>query len=221
MSARDSAGPAGPGSGGAGGIANGGVGGGFGGGAVGGGGGWGNGGGMNGGYGNRTGLTTGATMPGTSAFGRPGGPAMGYGMSPAAARQNAVQGLIARLGQGQMPGVMPGTPPVAGVPAPVVAPPAPVVAPPPMPSAFYGPWLDQLSGFVNAVKQRYPGQPPVSAPMAPVTPGTDMHIGSQLTNGGGYGRMGLNAPGFSGPSWGATESAPGGGRSPSGGGGGW
>lgn len=80
MSARDSAGPAGPGNGAAGGLANGGVGGGFGGGSSGGryGGNNGAGGGVNGGYGSRTGLETGTQWHGNTAFGTPGGMATGY-----------------------------------------------------------------------------------------------------------------------------------------------
>lgn len=87
MSARDSAGPAGPGNNGAGGLANGGVGGGMGGGNGGGGAGrnggatsstgGGGGGGIKGG-GNNTGLTTGTNIYGNTAFGPAGGEAMGY-----------------------------------------------------------------------------------------------------------------------------------------------
>lgn len=83
MSARDSASPAGPGNSGAGGLGNGGLGGGMGGGL--GGGGWG--GGMSG----NTGLGTGNNIYGTSAWGRPGGMAMGYGMSPNQAFNNGMQ----------------------------------------------------------------------------------------------------------------------------------
>lgn len=88
MSARDSAGPAGPGGGG-GGLANGGVGGGFGGGAAGGRGGMGAGAGYNGGYGSHTGMTTGTTMHGNTAYGRPGGMVQAYGMRDAASLRAA------------------------------------------------------------------------------------------------------------------------------------
>jgi hypothetical protein len=74
-------------------MANGGVGGGMGGGNP--------GGGYGGGMTQNTGLRTGATMQGTSAFGRPGGMAQGYGMNPAQARQAAMQGIMGRLMQGQ------------------------------------------------------------------------------------------------------------------------
>lgn len=72
MSARDSAGPAGPGNSGAGGLGNGGLGGGMGGGL--------GGGGYGGGMSGNTGLGTGAQMYGNTAFGRPGGMALGYAM---------------------------------------------------------------------------------------------------------------------------------------------
>ena len=83
MSARDSAGPAGPGNTSAGGLGNGGVGGGFGGGSYGGGNGggnYGNGGGVNGGYNNQTGLSTGKDIYGNTAFGNSGQMATGYAM---------------------------------------------------------------------------------------------------------------------------------------------
>ncbi|MEY2654459.1 MAG: hypothetical protein RLZZ524_1487, partial [Pseudomonadota bacterium] len=97
MSARDDfgsrAGTPGGYRGGAGGLGNGGLGG--------------NGGGMT----QNTGMRTGTqTQP--SAYGRPGGVAMGYGQTPAAARQAALQGILGRLRQGMaqptsMPAQMP------------------------------------------------------------------------------------------------------------------
>ena len=89
MSARDSASGSSTykgGSGGAGGLGNGGVGGGMGGGYRGGGAGY------NGGAGSRTGLTTGATTYGNTAFGRPGGNAVAYGMRDAASLGRAGMG---------------------------------------------------------------------------------------------------------------------------------
>lgn len=83
-------------------LGNGGVGGGMGGGMRGGGAGY------NGGIGSRMGVTTGATMQGTSAYGRPGGMAQGYGMNPAQARQAAMQGIMGRLqGRAQPTGAQP------------------------------------------------------------------------------------------------------------------
>ena len=89
MSARDSASGSSTykgGSGGAGGLGNGGVGGGMGGGSRGGGAGY------NGGAGSRTGLTTGNTTYGNTAFGRPGGNAVAYGMRDAASLGRAGMG---------------------------------------------------------------------------------------------------------------------------------
>lgn len=89
MSARDSASGSSTykgGSGGAGGLGNGGVGGGMGGGYRGGGAGY------NGGAGSRTGLTTGTTTYGNTAFGRPGGNAVAYGMRDAASLGRAGMG---------------------------------------------------------------------------------------------------------------------------------
>lgn len=99
-----------------GGMANGGLGGGMGGGNSG------------GGYGGRmtqnTGMRTGATMQGTSAYGRPGGMAQGYGMNPAQARQAAMQGILGQLMQGR--------PQPAGAPPPQAMPPAMSGLPPSM-----------------------------------------------------------------------------------------
>lgn len=99
-----------------GGMANGGLGGGMGGGNPG------------GGYGGRmtqnTGMRTGATMQGTSAYGRPGGMAQGYGMNPAQARQAAMQGIMGKLMQGR--------PQPAGAPPPQAMPPAMSGLPPSM-----------------------------------------------------------------------------------------
>jgi len=89
MSARDSASGSSTykgGSGGAGGLGNGGIGGGMGGGYRGGGAGY------NGGAGSRTGLTTGNTTYGNTAFGRPGGNAVAYGMRDAASLGRAGMG---------------------------------------------------------------------------------------------------------------------------------
>ena len=89
MSARDSASGSSTykgGSGGAGGLGNGGVGGGMGGGYRGGGAGY------NAGAGSRTGLTTGNTTYGNTAFGRPGGNAVAYGMRDAASLGRAGMG---------------------------------------------------------------------------------------------------------------------------------
>lgn len=86
MSARDDFGSSagrGPG---AGGLGNGGIGGGMGGGSRGGGAGY------NGGAGSRTGLTTGNTIYGNTAFGRPGGNAVAYGMRDAASLNRAGMG---------------------------------------------------------------------------------------------------------------------------------
>jgi hypothetical protein len=86
MSARDDFGSSagrGPG---AGGLGNGGIGGGMGGGSRGGGAGY------NGGAGSRTGLTTGTTTYGNTAFGRPGGNAVAYGMRDAASLNRAGMG---------------------------------------------------------------------------------------------------------------------------------
>ena len=81
-------------------TANGGLGGGMGGGNP--------GGGYGGGMTQNTGIRTGATMQGTSAYGRPGGMAQGYGMNPAQARQAAMQGIMGRLqGQAQPTGAQP------------------------------------------------------------------------------------------------------------------
>lgn len=81
-------------------TANGGLGGGMGGGNP--------GGGYGGGMTQNTGLRTGATMQGTSAYGRPGGMAQGYGMNPAQARQAAMQGIMGRLqGRAQPTGAQP------------------------------------------------------------------------------------------------------------------
>lgn len=97
-------------------MANGGLGGGMGGGNPG------------GGYGGRmtqnTGMRTGATMQGTSAYGRPGGMAQGYGMNPAQARQAAMQGILGQLMQGR--------PQPAGAPPPQAIPPAMSGLPPSM-----------------------------------------------------------------------------------------
>lgn len=129
MSARDdfgsNAGRPGGYNGGAGGLGNGGVGGGMGGGFAGGGAG------INGGINSRTGMTTGTQWNGTSAFGRPGGPAMGWGMSPAQARANAFQGLLSRLVGPQRPA--PGAPPVPGVVTPQVQPSVPPMIEPGIP----------------------------------------------------------------------------------------
>lgn len=85
-----------------GGAQNGGIGGGQGGGQ------WGGGAGYNGGFQSQQGIRTGATMQGTSAYGRPGGMAQGYGMNPAQARQAAMQGIMGRLqGQAQPTGAQP------------------------------------------------------------------------------------------------------------------
>ena len=122
MSARDSESGSSTykgGSGRAGGLGNGGIGGGMGGGFRGGGAGY------NGGIGSRTGVTTGNTWKGTSAFGRPGGAAMGYGMSPGAARQAAAQSIWSKLTGRAQPG--------APTPTPVAAPPPQVTVPPPQP----------------------------------------------------------------------------------------
>ena len=80
--------------------ANGGLGGGMGGGNP--------GGGYGGGMTQNTGMRTGATMQGTSAYGRPGGMAQGYGMNPAQARQAAMQGIFGMLqGRAQPTGAQP------------------------------------------------------------------------------------------------------------------
>jgi hypothetical protein len=89
MSARDSASGSSTykgGSGGAGGLGNGGIGGGMSSGSRGGGAGY------NGGAGSRTGLTTGNTTYGNTAFGRPGGNAVAYGMRDAASLGRAGMG---------------------------------------------------------------------------------------------------------------------------------
>ena len=138
MSARDSASP-GPGS--SGGLANGGIGGGFGGGS----GGYGGvGAGRNGGANSRTGMQTGATMRGTTAFGRPGGPALGWGMTPAAARQAAMAAAAALTRTTAKTGVSrPSVPNVAPHVVPVSAPP-PVGLAPPQPTSLG--WLPGWPG---------------------------------------------------------------------------
>jgi hypothetical protein len=89
MSARDSAGPAGPGNSGAGGLGNGGVGGGW------GGGGGGVGAGRNGGAGSQTGMRTGTEWHGNTAYGRPGGAVQAYGMRDARSLGQAGMGPTA------------------------------------------------------------------------------------------------------------------------------
>jgi hypothetical protein len=89
MSARDSAGPAGPGNSGAGGLGNGGVGGGMGGGFGGGGAGRG------GGIGSNTGMSTGKDWYGNTAYGRPGGQVQAYGMRDARSLGQAGMGPTA------------------------------------------------------------------------------------------------------------------------------
>ena len=116
MSARDSAGPAGPGGGGVG-LANGGVGGGYGGGAAGGRGGMGGGAGYNGGYGSHTGLTTGNKMYGNSAYGPSGGMAQAYGTRDYASLNRAGMGpTVGSYGNFQTPQGQPmyGSSPVQG-----------------------------------------------------------------------------------------------------------
>lgn len=141
--------------GGAGGLGNGGIGGGMGGGFGGGGAG------RVGGIGSRTGLMTGNVMRGGVAQGRPGGPAMNpgaWGVRPSPPTT-----------QGPLPAYAP--PPVAGV--------NPVIENVPLPGTiqnpFYQPSLNNVSGFIQAMKNRYgwgaamPGPGPMTAP-APVAP---------------------------------------------------
>lgn len=148
MSARDSAGPAGPGTNGAGGLANGGIGGGFGGGAYGGGGGVGAGGGINGGYNNRTGLTTGNMMYGGKAQGRPGGMAQNpgaWGMRPGPSVSQSPLNRPTRPGflgnpvPVSMPGVNPPVSPPYDLPFIYDQP----IGPPMPPSSISGPWPGQ------------------------------------------------------------------------------
>lgn len=136
MSARDSAGPAGPGNRGAGGLGNGGIGGGMGGGFGGGGAG------RNGGIGSQTGLNTGNRMYGGMAMGRPGGMA-----------QN-----MSAWGMRNLPGIQQGPlnraahPGLLGNVVPTNAPPST------MPSIFNQAWNNQMVDFATYMKQKY-GQP--------------------------------------------------------------
>lgn len=195
MSARDSESGSSTykgGSGNAGGLGNGGIGGGMGGGNRGGGAGY------NGGIGSRTGVTTGNTWRGTSAFGRPGGPAMGYGMSPAAARQAAMvaqQGILGRLRQGV---------PQQGVPVPVAAPP-PAAVPPPQRIIGYlpgwpgtGMWWGNQAPWQNNEGMMTHQTPPQSAP-------PNGEYQDRVPSGVGPGNW---AGQGGGPRWGRTENAP-------------
>jgi hypothetical protein len=152
MSARDDFGSSagrGPG---AGGLGNGGVGGGMGGGSRGGGAGY------NGGAGSRTGLTTGTTTYGNTAFGRPGGNAVAYGMRDAASLNRAGMGpTVGSYGNFRTPSgaAMFGNSPVQG-------------------QSFYGMNMGQALSQANRAQARQP-QPQVGgllggAPLAAGAP---------------------------------------------------
>ena len=136
MSARDDFGSSagrGPG---AGGLGNGGVGGGMGGGSRGGGAGY------NGGAGSRTGLTTGTTTYGNTAFGRPGGNAVAYGMRDAASLNRAGMGpTVGSYGNFRTPSgaAMYGNSPVQG-------------------QSFYGQNMGQALSQANRAQARQPQQ---------------------------------------------------------------
>ena len=134
MSARDDFGSSagrGPG---AGGLGNGGVGGGMGGGSRGGGAGY------NAGAGSRTGLTTGTTTYGNTAFGRPGGNAVAYGMRDAASLNRAGMGpTVGSYGNFRTPSgaAMFGNSPVQG-------------------QSFYGQNMGQALSQANRAQARQP-----------------------------------------------------------------
>ena len=136
MSARDDFGSSagrGPG---AGGLGNGGIGGGMGGGSRGGGAGY------NGGAGSRTGLTTGNTTYGNTAFGRPGGDAVAYGMRDAASLGRAGMGpTVGSFGNFRTPSgaAMFGNSPVQG-------------------QSFYGQNMGQALSQANRAQARQPQQ---------------------------------------------------------------
>tara|TARA_R110000868_G_scaffold86298_3_gene242100 strand:+ start:496 stop:1290 length:795 start_codon:yes stop_codon:yes gene_type:complete len=134
MSARDDFGSSagrGPG---AGGLGNGGIGGGMGGGSRGGGAGY------NAGAGSRTGLTTGTTTYGNTAFGRPGGNAVAYGMRDAASLNRAGMGpTVGSFGNFRTPSgaAMFGNSPVQG-------------------QSFYGQNMGQALSQANRAQARQP-----------------------------------------------------------------
>jgi hypothetical protein len=136
MSARDDFGSSagrGPG---AGGLGNGGIGGGMGGGSRGGGAGY------NAGAGSRTGLTTGTTTYGNTAFGRPGGNAVAYGMRDAASLNRAGMGpTVGSYGNFRTPSgaAMFGNSPVQG-------------------QSFYGMNMGQALSQANRAQARQPQQ---------------------------------------------------------------
>ena len=159
MSARDDFGSSagrGPG---AGGLGNGGIGGGMGGGSRGGGAGY------NGGAGSRTGLTTGNTIYGNTAFGRPGGNAVAYGMRDAASLNRAGMGpTVGSYGNFRTPSgaAMFGNSPVQG-------------------QSFYGQNMGQALSQANRAQARQPqvggllggapSYPPMENPLVDVQPG--------------------------------------------------
>lgn len=220
MSARDSESGSSSykgGSGNAGGLGNGGVGGGMGGGNRGGGAGY------NGGIGSRTGLTTGTNWNGTSAFGRPGGPATAYGNNSSQPRQNSIQGLISRLMGNNIP--IPTARPVRGVTPPQVQPPMPPMNPD-MVSLPYMPQYPEPPLGMNTPGVMVTNFPPQS-PLKPGQPKYQDRVPSGVGPGGWPGQA-------NGPHWSRTNSAPngvnwGGGysgytsppRDRGGGGGGW
>ena len=136
MSARDDFGSSagrGPG---AGGLGNGGIGGGMSAGSRGGGAGY------NGGAGSRTGLTTGTTTYGNTAFGRPGGNAVAYGMRDAASLNRAGMGpTVGSYGNFRTPSgaAMFGNSPVQG-------------------QSFYGQNMGQALSQANRAQARQPQQ---------------------------------------------------------------
>lgn len=205
MSARDSAGPAGPGSGGAGGLANGGIGGGFGGGAAGGRGGMGAGGGVNGGYGSQTGLTTGNRMYGGIAVGRPGGAAMNPG----------AWGVRPQPSIAQAPMNRPAVPGLLGPAAPVPAVEQGLTVPASMPGFMNNPFVDKpatIADYVRGVVKSY--QSLNAPPAPPSTPGLSYKYNFQMAPGqtpgnawAGGGLYGINRPVERGPST-MTQSFP-------------
>lgn len=187
--------------GGAGGLGNGGLGGGMGGG--------GGGGGFGGGMTQNTGMRTGAVMPGTSMYGRPGGNALGYGMNPNAAYQNAMNpkpigGIIQNIMNRNQPQV--GLPPVGMPPQQPVG-----LMPPQLPT--YNPLLSILT---RPPTMQGPPQPqPNFGTLAPGQPKYQDRVPSGVGQGPWRGQAG-------GPHWSNNGTYSGYSRPTStGGGGGW
>ena len=180
-------------------LGNGGVGGGMGGGMRGGGAGY------NGGIGSRMGVTTGNVMRGTSAYGRPGGMAQGYGMNPAQARQAAMQGIMGKLmGMPQptgarppqaMPPAMSGLPPSMWMNNPTQRPYDPATSPAaynPLASMMpRAPTMQSYPQFQTAPMQGGPGTIKNSSRL----PGDHPFASGQNWGNPGAGSMGLGSSG--------------------------